>query len=600
MADKDYDSFLKDLLGEYPVNTQERYTRTPYFFPDVNNNIGSILPDDPTSRNFIRNILADSLGGERENYRQAEDLLTVGDFLPVVGGGLMSADVSDQYDAGNYGTAATLAVLGVLPFGSTIAKGGKGLLSSAGNLINKTAQNVPTHIEDFYKNPIKGGINFFKEYGKAVVPAVKESIDPVSVAKRRVIGVSDSKLDDWTSDLGRDADLTAISISRQLPNTENTLLENSIVGLKYLDSRIPKEDIGRLSSGIGNGFRNTGEIPESIINRALKHLTEGPHIKNPTAKYEYQIKDPSAGKNIGYLETTGVAKAGSSAVRAMRGSSTDTYLETINNLRKSSGIKTKNKLEAQGMVEYLQIASTLDGRAFQAMKKLGAGDQPSTMLDTLLRARAKQSLGRNIGKGEQKVLDSFNTLLDSKVIKMARVSDEAGNPVGARNPVDIKKPEGYLVTQQSFASRQKELGGMNTFLVVDPSKEKMYTMISDGHDIFGLNPIGGNGLITASPIIESSYKTGAKYNNKQIKTAATKRKTNKAIKNTEEQTGIKKKKTETNEAYTKRAMKLSKPSVTADDVAKADSAKRKLQGTVGGAGLLTSAMVFSALEEEEE
>ena len=398
--------------------------------------------------------------------------------------------------------------------------------------------------------------------------------------------------------MGKDADLTAISISRQLPNTENTLLEDSVVGLKYLDSRIPKEDTTRLASGIGDGFRTSGKIPESIVNRALKHLTQGPHIKNPKARYEYQIKDPSAGKNIGYLETTGVAKAGSSAVRAMRGKSTDNYLETVNNLRKSSGIKTKDKLDSQGMVEYLQIASTLDGRAFQAMKKLGAGDQPSTMLDTLLRARAKQSLERKVGKGEKKVLDSFNKLLDTKVIKMARVSDEAGNPVGARNPVDIKKPEGYLVTQQSFTSRQQELGGMNTFLVVDPSKEKMYTMLSDGHDMFGLNPVGGHGLITVSPIIESSYRTGSKYNNKQIKTSATKRKTNKAIKNTEEQTGIKKEKNETNEAYTKRAFRLSRPAVTEADKARALDARRKLQGTVGGAGLLTTAVVASSVDDK--
>lgn len=519
-------------------------------------------------------------------------------FAPVSGEAISAKEAKEYFEQGRTGMGM-LSALGAIPIAGGAIRGGKGLFSSAGNLINRVAQNVPTHIDEFYSNPVKGGINFVKEYGKALVPAVRESIDADAVSKRRVIGISDSKIDDWASDVGKDADLTAISISRQLPNTENTLLEKSVVALKYLDSRIPKEDTARLASGIGDGFRTSGKIPESIVNRALNHLTQGPHIKNPKARYEYQIKDPSAGKNIGYLETTGVAKAGSSAVRAMRGKSTDTYLETVNNLRKSSGIKTKDKLDSQGMVEYLQIASTLDGRAFQAMKKIGAGDQPSTMLDTLLRARAKQSLGRKVGKGEKKVLDSFNKLLDTKVIKMARVSDEAGNPVGARNPVDIKKPEGYLVTQQSFTSRQQELGGMNTFLVVDPSKEKMYTMLSDGHDMFGLNPVGGHGLITVSPIIESSYRTGSKYNNKQIKTAATKRKTNKAIKNTEEQTGIKKEKNETNEAYTKRAMRLSKPQVTEADVARANLAKRKLQGTAGGVGLLTTAGVVSALEDEE-
>ena len=56
---------------------------------------------------------------------------------------------------------------------------------------------------------------------------------------------------------------------------------------------------------------------------------------------------------------------------------------------------------------------------------------------------------------------------------------------------------------------------------------------------------------------------------------------------------------ETNENYTKRAFRLSKPPVTEADVARAKSAKRKLQGTAGGAGLLATAGVVSSLEEEE-
>jgi len=600
MADKEYDSFLRDLLGEYTVNTQGRYARTPDFFPTADDNVGSILPDDPTWRDSIRNILAESLGGERKNYRQAENLLSVGDFAPIVGGGLMTADVADQYDAGNYGTATTLAMLGAVPVaGPSLARGGKGLLSSAGNLINRVAQNVPTDIAEFYTNPVKGGINFIKEYGKSVAPAVKESIDPAAVAKRRVLGISDTKLDDWVSDVGQDAEKTAISINRQLDMPEDSLLEKSVVGLNYLDSKIPRADVATLSKGIGQGFRTTGKIPESIVERATKHLTDGPHIKKQNYRYDYQIKDPSVDKNVGYVESIGLSGGGAQVVRSLHGKSTDTYLKVVNNLRKSTGTKPKAKLDSEGMVEFMQIASTLNNNTYQLMKKLGVSGQPSQVVNDLLRARAKTLKGAKLKKGEQKVLDSFNKLLDTKAIKMARVSDEAGNSVGARNLTDIKKPEGYLVTQQSYNSRQKELGGVNAFVVVDPNKEKMYTMLSDGHDIFGKDPVGGHGLITVSPLIESSIKTGAKYNNKQIKTNMTKRKINKALKETEKVTGVKQLPKETNEAYTKRAMRLSKPQVTEADVARANLAKRKLQGTAGGVGLLTTAGVVSALEDEE-
>jgi len=523
---------------------------------------------------------------------------TLIDFTPIIGDVKGVAEGEQARQQGDY-LMAGLGYASAIPFAGMAVRPVRGMLSSAGSLANKAAQNVPTRIPEFYTNPIKGAINFGKEYTKAIVPAIKESIDPQAVAKRRVVGMSDTKIDDWMSDVGQDAEKTAISINRQLDAPEDTLLEKSIVGLNYLDSRIPREDVATLSSAVGQGFRTSGTIPDSIVERATKHLTDGPHVSNPKGRYEYQIKDPSVDKNIGYVESIGVSGAGAPVVRALHGKATDTYLSSVNKLNKIGGNKAVPKLQGRDMVEFMQVSSTLNGDAYQLMKKLGVGGQPSQMLDTLLLARAKSAKGLKLYKGEEKTLDAFNKLLNTRAIKMARVSDEAGNAVGARNLSDIKQPEGYLVTQQSFNSRQKELGGMNAFVVVDPDKEKMYTMLSDGHDILGKDPVGGHGLITASPLIESSIKTGAKYNNKQIKTNKTKRNIKKALKETEEVTGIKKTSKETNEAYTKRAFKASRPPVTEADVARATSAKRKLQGTVAGGGLLTGAGVVSARDDEE-
>ena len=543
--------------------------------------------------------VSQDLSKERQHMADIDPAKGVYDaaaFLPVSGEIISGKEGIEDFRQGNVGMGM-LGLLGAFPFAGPVFRGAKGMFNSVGSLVNKTLQNTPTHIPEFYRNPIKGKINFAKESTGSIIPAIKESIDPQSVAKRRVTGISDRKVSDWASDVGQDADLTAISINRQLPNTEDTLLENSVVGLKYLDSRIPREEAARLASGIGSGFRTSGTVPESIVNRALTHLTQGPHIKNPNARYEYQIKDPSSGKNAGYIESVGAAGAGSPVVRAMRGQTTDKYLNVVNNLRKTEGAKPKGKLDGKEMVEYLQMSSTLDNKAFQLMNQMGAGDQPSVMLETLLRARAKQGSGKKLQTGEQRVLDSFNKLLDTKTIKMARVSDEAGNAVGGRNLADIKDPDGYLVTQQSYTSRQQELGGMNAFVVVDPNKEKMYTMLSDGHDMFGLNPVGGHGLITASPLIESSYKTGAKYNNKQIKKKATPRKVQQAIKETERTTGVKKQAKETPEAYTKRALLETTPEVTKADIARARAAKQKLMAAGGATGAGVASGVVLATDE---
>ena len=563
----------------------------------LDNRIGIKMTTPNSQSQYIAQYMLSLPPEERQEFAKelAYNQLS---FAPVAGEAISAKESKEYFEQGRTGMGM-LSAAGAIPFAGAPIRGAKGLFSSAGNLVNRIAQNVPTHIEKFYQDPIKGTINFVKEYGKSVVPAVKESIDPAAVAKRRVLGISDRKIDDWASDLGQDAEKTAISINRQLDMPEDTLLEKSFVGLNYLDSRISRADVATLSNGIGQGFRNSGEIPESIIQRATKHLTDGPHIKKQDYRYDYQIKDPNADKNVGYVESIGLAGGGAQVVRSLHGKSTDTYLKVVNNLRKASGVKPKTKLDSEGMVEFMQIASTLNTNTYQLMKKLGVSGQPSQVVNDLLRARAKTLKGTKLKKGEQKVLDSFNKLLDTKAIKMARVSDEAGNSVGARNLADIKKPEGYVVTQQSYPSRQQELGSANAFVVVDPDKEKMYSMLSDGHDIFGKDPIGGHGLITVTPLIESSIKTGAKYNNKQIKTNMTKRKINRSLKETEKVTGVKQLPKETNENYTKRAFRLSKPAVTEADKARALDARRKLQGTVGGAGLLATAGVVSSLEEEE-
>ena len=58
----------------------------------------------------------------------------------------------------------------------------------------------------------------------------------------------------------------------------------------------------------------------------------------------------------------------------MNAKTTDDYLKVLNKTRKMQNMKPLAKLEGKDMVEYVQMASTLDNRAYQLMKKAGAGD----------------------------------------------------------------------------------------------------------------------------------------------------------------------------------------------------------------------------------
>jgi len=98
-------------------------------------------------------------------------------------------------------------------------------------------------------------------------------------------------------------------------------------------------------------------------------------------------------------------------------------------------------------------------------------------------------------------------------------------------------------------------------------------------------------------LIESSYKTGAKYNNKQIKKKATPRKVQQAIKETERTTGVKKQAKETPEAYTKRALLEATPEVTKADIARAKAAKQKLIAASGATGAGAASGVVLATDE---
>ena len=588
-------SFQEKLNRDLKASAQ----RDPYVRGGSN---VQLVPDEGTFRGNVEQGVASTLGlfggTERRNLQQAQKLTDMGDYLPFTGTGLAAVDFEDARKAGD-GTGMLLSGVGAVPF---VGKPAKAIAKSAGNFLNKTAQNMRTNIPEFYSgNPLVSIKNFLKEYGEAMPATVEESTNAAAVAKRREYGISDAKLDDALSERGKDADLTAVSINRQLPDNEGTLIEESVIGLNYLDNRVARGDVATLSNNVGNRFRAEGaeDIPESIVARATRHLTDGPHVTDKKGVYEYQFKDPASRSNEGYLEAVGANKAGSTAMRSLHGGLTDVYLRDLNKLRGT----TAENISPKDMVEFLQITATLDNKAL----KLLAGDkQPSVVVGQLLRARAIEASGKPFAKnqaGTEALLKKYNRLVDTKVIKPARVTDEMGNVVSGRNVSDIKTPEGYLVTQQSFLSRQQELGGMNVFITVDPSNQKVYSMLSDGHDIFGKTPVGGNHLITASPLVESSYKTGTKYDAKQVVSRKTKTNVDAAVKRVEDATGVKRKRGEGADRHALRAMREGKVTPTAADEARAASARGKIKGakiTGGagvGAGMLTTYNAFSDDEE---
>jgi len=605
-----------------------------------------LVPDEGTFRGSVEQGVASTLGlfggTERRNLQQAQKLTSLGDYLPGTGTALAAADFEDARQAGD-GTGMLLSGIGAIPI---LGKPARALGESAGNVINQLATNMPTRIEGFYSgNPIG---SFARDAAYEVGGALKSRMSAADRAFQDVWGTSAKKVEDMFNrggpaqrlrekgkpqealGYGDDAEKTALAIEAQqgtgiIPVNERGALANGIHGLSYYDRAIGAEDTARLGRGIGNGFRNVDDIPDNITDKAVNHLINGPHVKSGSGNlYEYQVKTLESSKQAGVKEGAGAGR-GSPLLRAFNvkdpeGKSASPFLAYNNFLNKTIN-KTKGEIvppSPKDTVEYAQLAATLDKDATKVLnsllprkkkdgKLIGAkqGHPTKTLLDRLSKARARQRAGLPVPAEQQDVLDAFNKGVKNGKIKPKTIKDEQGNIVSSLNYDEIKTPEGFITAQQSYASAQKELGGVNQLLIIDPYNQVNYSMVSDGHDIFGMAPVGGHHLITAQPIVRQKWSDRG-YDPKEHKTMMTRENVSKAVEETQARTGVKapKKTLEASNAnyvesarrYTKQTLKEAIEPTAAQKRA-AQASTTKLVGA-GGVAVGTGGMLLSGEEEE--
>ena len=499
-----------------------------------------IIPVDSTLRSAATEGLGNLLGGGRERYQSAQNVMSVLDALPYAGGMLMTDDVNTEYQQGNYKTAAALGALGVLPFGKQIADVGRGAIDSAGRLVNQTVANTPTLIEGFYSGK---PWNFLKDAAAEIPDAIKTRTNAFQRAYQELWGLSDIKTRDVFNNSktaermlkrgtpkdkaaakksGQDSQLTAMNIEAQMsptiiPKDERGLLANSVFGLDFWDVGIDASDTVRLANSIGNGNRlpDAGTIPDNIVTKFMGQLLNGPHVKSGSnTLYEYQVKTLDASRTRGQTESVGALGKGAPLLRAFNVSKTDAENAITPFQAYSKLVNKEGNLSPIDTVEFTQLATTLDKDATKVIndllpRRLNAEGkmvkapilETAVLLEKISKARHYQRIGKKLKKGQQDALTAFNEAVSIGNVKLRAVKDEAGNVVSHLDYDKIQKPKGYISAQQSHHSEQKELGGVNQMLIVDPYNQVNYSMLSDGHDIYGWNPVGGHGLVTAQPIV---------------------------------------------------------------------------------------------------
>jgi len=559
---------------------------------------------------------------EQKRKLGLQSLNTGADFTPVVGEIKSIKEGVEDFSEGNIGLGM-LGLAGGLPlafgYGPRVVKG---MLKSGKNLINDTAFNMPTNVRGgvvgdvLDKMPrvqkamgiatdkqiptasgkVKGaglpyytkGLTGLSVGGEAVTSlfnTVKSKLNPKDAAFERVTGFPKQKAMEIMEG-AEGATETAELMGRQM--RKDTSLLSPISKKTYLAEGIDANSTGDIAEAVGNRFvrANTpNPVPDKVSERFARHIQAQVGSKGTVS-----IKNPA---RVGSQEASGQASVAANVIKSLQGKARKMYLNAV---------KTEF-LTPEQTVEFLQVSGAIDVATFRKYFKKDF-KAPTQAIGILLRARHKESIGKVLGASEKKALAAFNKipLKKSTGMRVAAVKDDAGNILSNDKIADIKKvpKDSFLTTQQAYRSSQKELGGANAFISVDPVKQRAYVGISDKHDIGGLNPLGGDNIITAQPIVSIDYVKGT-YGKGAGLADSTRYKgnttaINEANKNVEGILNVNKRPSETGRQFVRRGINEADIRVTLDDQRKVAGRAAKL----GGAGMLTGAGIAAATSKDEE
>lgn len=438
----------------------------------------------------------------------------------------------------------------------------------AGQAANKLLRNVDTMVEGGplrrLEAPLKAvGVpeqtaeGMFKFYGpmpmlsfageaaQAVPGTIKEIFSPAARANERVKGVSQRRVDEVTGPSSSEGDLDVGSIYageniyRQMGrNVDETLIATvpmTAKNTKLVDSQWNERNVRR------EIFEPLDEVPTEVQDRALNHVKV---VHGAGDNTHIVVREP---QTQGFTkEGKGASGRGPAAIRTL------TSKNTVGAYAKHLG-KTINELSADDISEIAKASFIVNNpRLLRQLEKQFPRVGQQKIIERYLKGKERQKSGKKFASNsaEKKLLDFL---------------DNSFEEFGGR----VRQDGDFIYLSQGYRSEMKDLGGVNQFIAIDTKNKDIYTLISDRHDMFGVDPIGGSGLVTIGTM--EKVKLGGGYDpkvnelKKKERQARVQKREQDAVAKTEELTGIKRKKGESASAYSKRVLKDSKFSPEARD-----------------------------------
>ena len=424
-------------------------------------------------------------------------------------------------------------------------------------LPNKVAKSLDTMLPGFYGYNV-GLPGKAMSAGRGVLRAapdtILDNISPRRIAFERETGVPYSKA---KGEIGRGqtkgqesigSALTTSVMQRQMGD-EARFIDRGPIGASDNIAILDASDNASVKDELFTRGKNIRvSVPETVQNRAMNHLYRI-HGIDPATDI-IKIKNP-----------TGFQRVGDEGV--LDGS--DQSSPVLRMLSSQENVKIGEK-PMTGISE-----QELRKRRLRNAVPDFVEDNPS------LKKLADDRLGEK-GKatGASVTVPSFQSFMKKKNRAVSGATEDDLLQYFAANKIKATRGgEGdpHLYINSSHLSQAKELGGVNDFIAINPKTGDVYTMISDGHDLFGMNPVGGKGAVAVVPMQKSNFKkaSGQKFTKTRNVETGTRdpksvQRMEEGVTNLENMSGIKRNKGESPTNYTFRVLREFEAPVTAKDV----------------------------------
>jgi len=447
---------------------------------------------------------------------------------------------------------------------------GAGFVSSA---MRAAPRNVRTMIPGFYQGPVKKAKGVTQEAARALPYSIHEALSPTAATTAREYGTGYGRRAEQLNPVDekgkispsvRQGNMVASPyMTQQARGASGEFGDTVVEAMPTFKNEVLATGNMADDAALKKVLAEEGDIPQDVVDRAARHVRAVQETNSGTVVARSKA---AAGSQLGE-EAAGVAKGTAPEVAKM--------LSSPKALQAYKDYAGEQLGEAQ-LREYLGIINAITQRAGKTWtgrnslsKAFYQGEEMKSLksaylAETYWKAKARQKKGLKIAKGgpQEEALKFVNGYI-------------------AKHPITIKDMNGKLVLQQSFRSSAKDLGGMNAFVVVDPETQEFYTMLSDGHDLFGLTPPGWSDLTTVLPIQRRRIGDQEMPRGSEAQNLAAKQARQDAVEGLERASGMKMMRGESIKAFEDRVARDFRAAPTMGDRARA------LSNQIGAAGMLT-------------